>query len=235
MLSSSETLEQEHKKAKLRKNFLTNDFRETIKNHLISDKKLEIIIERLKEHPDIIEDLFFEPAGGELALKLSDKIFETVLKNTNNYEKLVFSKDGNGKTFIQKAPDSKIIIFNEAAQDMPALLENVYTIADSRGRLPAHYLPPKVLKSMNAVLKNNPRILHTIYTTQDKHGNTPAHNRFYASYKEISKVLKEMPATASKIERLQNKFGENYTHAILQAKQYKGPYKETWNYILNNC
>lgn len=234
-LSPEEKLLREHEKARLKKAFVNNSLRKAITQKTISDKKLKVIIGKISEYPEIIEELFFEPAGGGLMLNVSDDILKSVLQNTSNYRKLIFTKDLNGETFIEKAPSSKIIIFNEEAKKFPEILTRLYMQKDKKGRVPAHYLPPEALKSMNECLKKYPKLLHKIYTTQDKHGNTPAHNRFYASYKIILPLINNMPETTSQINKLENEYGEKFNEAITKAQKYKGPYKSTWNYILNNC
>ncbi len=234
-ISPEEKLKIEHEKAKLKQLFINDKMREALVSGLVSEKKLELIINRLRKYPELLEELFFAPKGGDLILALPDEVMEKVLQNAHNLEKLVFSKDSQGRRFIEKAPTSKIIIFNEAAKNMPELLSRAYTARNESGQIPAHYLEPEALISMNEVLFGQPNVLDKIYTTTDKHGNTPAHNRFYASYSAISKTLKDLPATATKVARVKNNYGEQYDNAILNAKGYNGPYKETWDYILKNC
>jgi len=231
----SEKLRHEHEKARLKKIIATDSLREAITHKLISDKKLEVIINKIKEYPDLMEELFFEPAGGVVMLEVSDEIMKNVLRYTANFEKLLFTKDDKGLTFIEKAPTSKVIILNEAIKKDAKSLEKLYTEKGKFGKIPAHYLPPEALASMNEVLANNPKLIEQIYLTQDKHGNTPAHNRFYESYKVISQVLTNRPQLAARISRLKNNYGETYDNAILKAQQYQGPYDATWNFILKNC
>ena len=233
-----EKLEREHKKAELRSIYLTNSLKESIREKTISDERLNFVISKLREYPELLGELFFEPDGGGIVHQLTDKTAKTLfcsLKDYPTFLKLTTTQDNNGKFFMEKAPLSKIKVINEAYEETyPQMLINMYTTPNKKNQLPAHYLSIEGLQGMNNALKNYPAILSHIYTSTDKNGNTPAHNRFKKGMATIRDGLKHQPETLNRISKIKNNDGKHCDYQLKAALQYRGPYKATWQYIVDN-
>lgn len=230
-------LEKEHKKAELKKLYLTPNLRESIVANTVSEKRVNFIINKLKEYPELIGEFFFEPNGGGLMTDISDSLAKSVLANTQDYNtllKLITTTDGNKNLFIEKASLSKIKILNEELQMFPDLLRILYTTPNKQKQLPAHYLPIDGLEEMNKALGNYPLILREIYTTQDSNGNTPLHRRFKKAHALVREALKYQPEVLTKIRKIQNNHRQYSDTLLNQQKNYNGPYKDTWNEIIEN-
>ena len=231
-----EKIEYEHKKAEIRKKYITPSIQVRIKEQIISDKELDFIINKIKKYPELINELFIEPENGDVLLKLSDKSFQNIFENYSDYERLIKlfeSRDKNNKIFMEKINDSKLAILNDTLKKMPTVLISAYLIPNKDNQLPAHYVSLNGLKMMNESIKDYPAILAQIYTHTDNIGNTPMHNRFRKGQELIKQALIYQPETISRIRRIRNKYDEYPETILKKIEKYSGPYEETWKIILN--
>jgi len=229
-------IEYEHKKAETKKKYINPNLQLRIKERIISDKELIFIINRIQKYPELINETFFEPNNGELLFYTSDYITQKLLSINTDYNKLlslISTEDKDGKIFMERIPISKLSIFNETLSQIPNVLISAYLTPNKQNQLPAHYLPLEGLKMMNETLKDYPTILAQIYTHVDKIGNTPMHNRFRKGQSIIKEALSFQPETLSKIRKTKNRYDEYPDTIIKKAQNYDGPYKETWQIILN--
>ena len=230
-------LEYEHKKAELRKKYITPSLQTRIKEQIVSDKELLFIIDKIKGYPELISEVFLEPEDGTLLFSLSNDIMKKVLKSTNDYNtlmKLVTTPDKNGKIFMEKIPNGKLKVFNEGLKDFQTVLISAYLTETKDNQLPAHFLSIEGLKMMNEIFKEFPALIAQIYTHTDKIGNTPMHNRFRTGQQIIKDALAYQPETIAKIRKIRNKFDEYPETIVKKAEKYSGPYEETWKIILND-
>ena len=229
-------LEYEHKKAETRRKFVNPNLSLRIKEHIISENELNFIISKIKDYPELIEEVFIEPNDGELLLCMPDKSMKKTLESINDYNvmfKLFSTEDENGRVFMEKVSLPKLAVLNEVFELMPTVLIGAYTTPNKENQLPAHYLPLDGLKMMNDALDNYHAILAQIYTHTDKFGNTPMHNRFKKGQKIIKDALAFQPETLTRIRKIRNRYDEYPETVIKKAEKYSGPYEATWQIILN--
>lgn len=231
-------LEYERVKEKLRKTYLTKSFADSIKYKTISEERLNFIISKLSGYPDLLAEFFFNQAERELIFDVPEKatlkIFEGLTKDAITFLNTIEQKDSNGKILMEKISLPYIKIINEACKNSKPLLLNLYTTPNKKKEIPAHYLSVAGLEEMNRSLKNYPFALAQIYTSRDAQGNTPAHNRFKKGMATIREALKHQPQVLANISKSKNCKGEFCDTALKEALKYKGPYNNTFNYIIEN-
>lgn len=221
----------------LRKKFINPEVKKAIIKKRLPEQLLNKIVKRLEKYPNLLSELFLEPSGGGLILSVPEKTMQKICNNIKSYRyftKLALSKDFEGKTFIDKASDSQIVIFNTAAKNYPEVLKVLYTTPRENNMLPAHFIPPKALESMNKVLAPYPDIINYIYKSSDINGNTPAHNRLAYGQWVIANLFKHNLPLANYVYNKPNNIQEYFDSTYTKAEEYKGPFKKTWEYIFNN-
>ena len=226
----------EHAKAETKKKYVHPNLSLRIKEHIISDKELFFVINKIKDYPELINETFLEPENGTLLFHMSDNIMQKILGESTDYNsllRLITTKDEDGKLFIEKLPTSKIATFNESLKRTPTALIAAYLTENKKKQIPAHYMPLEGLSLMNEALKDYPAIIAQIYTHTDNAGNTPMHNRFRKGQSIIKDALIFQPETLARIRRIKNKHGDYPETVLKKAENYSGPYEETWKIILN--